>query len=98
MTIDGGGWTLVRKEKFDTLVSGNTTSNNVASLANLTTDSANLADTVFNVINPTQVWNICNGYQTIYTRNVSTPWTSAQGQVNSCSYNANFWTGIQKDF
>ncbi|MDD2871898.1 MAG: fibrinogen-like YCDxxxxGGGW domain-containing protein, partial [Candidatus Gracilibacteria bacterium] len=98
MTTDGGGWTLVRKMKSDTAVSSSTTANNASSLTTLTTASANLADTTWNALNPTQVWNICNGYQTIYNRNTAVAWYSNHGVTDICSYNRNFWTSMQKNF
>ncbi|MDP2091290.1 MAG: fibrinogen-like YCDxxxxGGGW domain-containing protein [Candidatus Gracilibacteria bacterium] len=98
MTTNGGGWTLVRKMKNDTIVSASTTANNASSLTTLTTASANLADTTWNAINPTQVWNICNGYQTIYNRNMATAWYSNHGVTDNCGYNRNFWTSMQKNF
>lgn len=84
--------------KGDTIVGGQTTSANVPSLVNLNTDSANFADATWNNINPTQVWNVCNGYQTIYNRNVATPWASSAGAYASCSYNTNAWVSYQKNF
>ncbi len=98
MTTDGWGWTLVRKLRSDTIVWTSTTESNVSSLTTLSTDVANLADTTWNALAPTQVWNICNGYQTIYTRNTAVAWYSNHGTPNSCSYNIGFWTSMKKDF
>lgn len=98
MNTDWWGWTLVRKTIGTVIVDGWTADLNKASLVNLTTDSAHIADTTYNSINPSQVWNICDGRQTIYIRNISTAWYSNHWVALSCSYTINFWTGMKKDF
>ncbi len=98
MTTDWGGWTLVRKMQYNVLVWTNTAANNASSLTSLTTASANLADTTWNALNPTQVWNICNGYQTIYNRNTAVSWYSNHWVTDTCWYNTNFYTNMQRTF
>jgi len=98
MTTDGGGWTLVRKSYTNIAVTTNTLDNNRASMTNLGAANAMVSDTIWNQINPTQVWNICNKRQTIYNRNMSTNWYSNHGVANSCSYNRNFWISAQANF
>ena len=101
MTAGGGGWTLAYKIYQLSQGQYATSAVNSADLNNSSSPTrlAKMSDADYNNINPSEVWNICNGVMTVYHRNQAVPWFSNFGQNQSCGYGSPaFFTGMRKNF
>eukprot|EP01116_Phalansterium_solitarium_P025093 TRINITY_DN942_c0_g1_i5.p1 TRINITY_DN942_c0_g1~~TRINITY_DN942_c0_g1_i5.p1 ORF type:complete len:512 (+),score=150.57 TRINITY_DN942_c0_g1_i5:110-1645(+) len=100
MVTDGGGWTLgyrLATNSQQQYQPGTLNPMELVSLGGIT-QVAKLSDAFVNAFNPAEVWSICGGRQTIYRRNVATPWASNIGTPSACNYNRGTYDFMRKDF